>query len=123
MQLEDIIQDKIINFTFLVFFSWRLIDGHRNRGRRLTLQGLNGSDNLPIQSLLVASSTGTDQEIWTGLPNGTLDAERTKERFCSTISTSSASLSCKRKRSSFQTFDLLSFSTFLNYILLDFSQN
>ena len=63
--------------------------------------GLNWLNNSPIQSLLVASSTGTDQEAWTGLPNETFDAESSSDRFCSTISTSSAELSCKHKRKSY----------------------
>ena len=62
--------------------------------------GLEGLINLPIQSLLVASSTGTDQEAWTGLPNETFDDERSRDRFCSTISTSSAALSYKHRRNS-----------------------
>ena len=37
----------------------------------------------PIQSLLVASSTGTFQETLTGLPNGAVDADRDRDLFCS----------------------------------------
>ena len=55
--------------------------------------GLKWLTNPPIQSLLVASSTGTDQETLTGLPNGTRDAERSRDRFCSTTATSSVALS------------------------------
>lgn len=52
---------------------------------------------LPIQSLLVASSTGTFQETFTGLPNETVDTDRESDLFCSITLMSSAALSYKTR--------------------------
>ena len=52
---------------------------------------------LPIQSLLVASSTGTFQETFTGLPNETVDTDRESDLFCSITLTSSPALSYKTR--------------------------
>ena len=53
---------------------------------------------LPIQSLLVASSTGTFQETLTGLPNGIVDTERDSDLFCSITLTSSSVLTYNNRK-------------------------
>ena len=55
------------------------------------------SSSSPIQSFLVASSMGTFQETFTGLPKGAVVDERIRDLFCLMTAMSSSVFNCNVK--------------------------